>query len=281
MKFRTIFPIFLIITIVSVTLRFLQSYIMTDPRTGFFLSEYSVLNFMLTAAFVIVILLLLVFSFRAKELPGTVNLKSAALCAASMFLAFSLMIEGAIMLTGGSFYALSKDTGRSEFQFTVLLGFVLLCLSIIAFLVYGVRLISGKAMSGFLMVFPVFYWAYRLVAAFVTYTGIANISENILYILSICFSLIFLLSHGKVLSDISREKSMKSVLSYGLVSGLFCFVSTVPRFLLMLIGQQDMIHEGLLGKPLDFIFGVYAVVFVLVQMKEEEKVPAEEQALNG
>ena len=276
LKFRNILPIFFIITIISVTVRFLQSYSMIDPRTGFFKPEFSALNIAISIAFGVVLLLFLVLGFKTKDKFSETKNKSPVLCASSMFLAFALMIEGGIMLNDGSFYAISKETGANEFQLGTLLGFTLLTFSVLAFCVYAVNLARDKKSGGFLLIFPVFYWAYRLITAFITYTGIANISENIIYIAMLCFSLVFLLSHGKIIADINPEKSIKSVLAYGFGGAMLCFVSIVPRFLLTIIGQQDLIHEGILGKPLDLILGVYIVIFMCVQMGNKSVAKIEE-----
>lgn len=262
MKLKNIFVLFAIFLPVSVAGRFFQLLSLTDPATGFFLTDASAINLFMCGAFGVFGVFLFVCAFLCRQYPVRKPASSPALAVFSLILALSMLVDLGSLVTGGDLNVLKT------------VQCVLLLLSAAVFCIYAVWNFTGLQVNvGGLMMLPVVLWMVRLVNDFIALTGMANISENIIRVLAVCASMVFLLGHGKLIGGLGSEKNMRLTVSCGMLAAVFGLMSTVPRYVLYVVDATKL-HEGAVGDPMDLALGMYIIVFLLVMLKGEKKIEA-------
>lgn len=247
-----LFWIFCVVLLpLTVAGRTVQLIFMTEPATGFFKPSYAALGVAMGVLLGLCLAGLLALSRFLKEPFRPIGDKSIPLAAAAFLMAAAQLYEAAAVML--------SDT---RIGITLVLHMLLLFGSVAFFAMLGVSRISYLPLPHILTVLPVLLWVYKLVAAFIHYTGIANISENILEIALLCFSLLFMLQQGKFLSG-DRIKSGRWILGGGICTALLCAAATLPRYILLLCGQGSLIHDGALPNPSDLVLMLYILAFLL------------------
>ena len=260
MKLKNIFILFLILLPLSAAGRFIQLSGMTDPFTGFFYENFSGINIFMTVFFTALMLLLFVSTFTFKDYSDNNLRKSPLMTAASFVMALALLIE------------LGSKMVSFDFSAFNLIYFVLLLLSAAVFCINGISNISDiKVNSGLMMIFPLILWIFRLISSFISFTGMANISENVITIIMICASMVFLLSQGKLAGGIISAKNTKLAVSFGMISANLCLISTLPRYILYLIDKTKL-HEGAVGSFTDLALAFYAICFIYICLSNDNKI---------
>ena len=260
MKHKNILVIFSGFTAVAVILRTLQLMFLIEHSTGF--DKNNANNGYIAIAiyalyFVFAIGTYVLVNFFSKIQPSSRPEieKSPFLAAVSLVLSAFLLISSASTVVFSDFTenmasnTLSLLTGLFSFLF---------------FLLYGMgKWAKIKLPSGF-TVAPIIYFVYRLVISFINYTGVTNISENILDIIFLCLALLFFLLHGKILSGIEVRKSCRQILSLGLLTFFFGCLNSLPPILTVALGFESELHSMPSFGTLEYLlFGIYALTFTL------------------
>ncbi len=227
-------------------------YTMIDPATGFFYSEYHTFHLvysLLLAGFCVLLLILCLLDRKTTN-----HLQSSPVLGVGAFLmALVLLIQAANALF--------------TLQFSVLYLLQLLCyvLSALAFCIYGIWHLTGYNKGKGLLLFPILLWILRLISVFIEYTGIANISENVLTLLAIAASTVFLLFHGKLTAGIATKTNYIRAMAFGLPASLLCLLASLPRYLLFFSGNSILLHNVSQSTLLELAMGIYILLFFLAQ----------------
>lgn len=260
MKLKNIYLLFVLFLPVSVMGRFFQLSSTINPSTGFFSADAADINFYMCAAFVVFAFFLFCCTLFYKGYSSAPIQPKPVLAVFSLILALTLLIDLGAMVT-------SIGGGVTAFQ---ILHCALLMLSAAVFCLFAVWSFSGvKVNVGGLMLVPIVLWIVRLIADFMSFTGMANISENVIKLIMICTSMVFLLYHGKLVGGMGSVRNRRMAVAFGMPAAVLCLISTLPRYILYFVDATKL-HEGLLGDPADLALGVYIAVFIWQCLKEEQ-----------
>lgn len=270
LKAKKILFLFFIALPVLVLGRFIQLFSLIDPSTGFFLDDQMQFNIFISILLAVIPILFILFSYFKNDYTEDISFRSIGFGVVSLLFGFVFLIESAYIAISGQLFTLSNEAGYSIFSFQALLYMLLCILSALGFCLQAASCFGGIKKGMFLMIFPVITWIYRLISSFISFTGIANISENIIEIFMLCTSLLFLLAHGKAVNNIECKKNLRMATAFGLAAASLCAVSTLPRYILLIMGRTDLLHEGKSGSILDIGLLIYAVCFLFFALKKQK-----------
>ena len=242
--------------------RTVQLLVMTEPVTGFFRKEYAGMGIAMGCLLAAVLVVLLILSRLSKPPANPYRGRSVPLALAAFLLAAVQLYEAATVVVS------DRQIGLS-----LVLNVLLLFGSVAFFAMLGISRVSDLPLPRSLTILPVLLWIYKVISAFTEYTGMANIAENILTVAMLCFSLLFMLQQGKYLSG-DLKKSGRWLTGGGICTAILCATSTLPRYIVALVGKSQLIHEGVMPNPSDLALCVYILVFLLCVFPREKQVHA-------
>ena len=250
MKSKLLWIFGIILLPLGVVGRTVQLLNMTEPTTGFFKKEFAGLGIGMGVLLGLCFVALLVMTYMNKQSWRKPEGRSLPVAVAAFLLAAAQLYEAATVMLSDN-----------RVVFATVLHMLLLFGSVAFFAMLGISRISDLPLPRTLTVLPVLLWVYKLVAAFIDFTGIANIAENMVTTAMLCFSLLFMLEQGKFLSG-DRKKTGRWLLGGGLCTAVLCAVSTLPRYIVLVMGRTDLLHDGQLPNPTDLVLAVYVLVFI-------------------
>lgn len=259
LKHKKAFIVFFTCFAVSIVARTLQLIFINEPETGFVKPEYMPVAVVLAVSLVVALTAIFLLAKFSGSHPTGLKKRSVPLAAISFAMAGAIVFEIITTVLKQPFYP----------AYLILILLLLGCIAF--FIMMGSSQISDRKLPASLALILVIYWIARLIVTFMSFTGIANISENVIETGTLCFSLIFLLDHGKILSGVNAEKSMRWIFPTGLMASLLCGLSALPRYILIISGNGSLIHEGIIPTPVYLILCVYIVVFLLNLTSKSEK----------
>ena len=231
MKHKFIVTYFILALSTLSVARVFQILFLLEPTTGFYKAEYSSAHVLYIAFFICVIIVLGAFAFSSRRMPTHAPKVDRFLSVISFVVAISFAVSSAVDLVNG----LSS---------TKMLSALFSLLAVIFFVLYGLSGISNIKVPPVVVLFVFPVWGFRLVSSFISFTGMANISENIYDILMLCVNLFFFVTMAKILCGVYVIKNIRHIFQVGLIASLLCIICSAPRYFVVLIGQQDMLHES-------------------------------------
>ena len=235
-------------------LRTLQLLVLIDGETGFGKVgfTYSGLNiavYVLTLLVAVGIVVLSSFFSKRQPVSAPDTTVSPALSVFSFLMAvFNLFTAGGFLLSGRG---INNPYGS--------LYLLLLLLSALFFIFYGISGFGSVKCPKILSVAPLLLSGYELIEAFISYTGMANISDNVYECLFLCCLLFFFLLHGKVISSVDVRRSARVILPASWLTVFFGFLTAVPPLIVALLGGNSLLHHS----PLDSIAALFPTIHAL------------------
>lgn len=249
---------FLLFLPVSCLGRFFQLFATIEPATGFYNPDYLKINIFMGIFFAVFLILIFISSLFLKKYSDDRLPKSKAMSLASLVMSLAVLID------------IGSLIGTNEISIFNMVYLLLIVLTAGVFCINAITNFADTNIStGGMMIIPIIFWLFRLIRSFLFFTGIANISENVIKIVLICCSIVFLLFHGKIYSEFDLHKNKKLAVSFGMISSVLCFVSTLPRYVIYFIDKTKL-HECAVGDFTDFALGIYIIVFIYLCFKREK-----------
>ncbi|MCQ2484297.1 MAG: hypothetical protein MJ168_03060 [Clostridia bacterium] len=292
-NFKEMMPlvIALAVLVIAVPVRVAQYLTIIDAKTGFF----NEINFSVVLLYVVLgagLVLGLVIPFlRHKTLkPAPLATKSVGFTVVSLIMAITLIIDSAIQLMNyfDMFTAATGYIGKSVSEYVAMQGGTILmlqaiigALSAIYFFVSGVTIGLGNSDSSKYKVFallPTVWCIFKLLYRFKRTISFVNVSDLLLELFCIVFSMMFLFALAQVNSKIDiKEKGddlMQSVywkiFGYGIPAAVFALVCFLPRFILLVTGNSDHINSQYNVNVSDLGFAVFAIYTCISALKAKE-----------
>jgi len=236
-------------------LRVLQLLVLIDGPTGFGKvgTPYVGLNlavYLLTVLVMAAIFVLTSFFSNRQPVAAPDTTISPSLSVFSFVMMVSLLFRGGIYLLFGG--GLASSYG--------ILYIILHLLSILFFAFYGISGFGSIKCPKLFSIFPVLLYGYDLIAAFIGYTGMANISNNVYECLFYCLCLFFFLLHGKVLSSVDIRRSSRILLPTTWLAAFMGFMISIPPLVAFLLGGKEILH----GSPLTSVSALFPTIYMLL-----------------
>ncbi len=273
--------IFAAAAIIALPVRTLQYFTVLESDSGFFLeNDWSVylLGITLFAAIISLVVLGLIkrkkldYSLEVTKRPGQGILCFTA--AAGMLMnAASLFIQ----LTNSPVF--TEESRTSNMLLGIQAAFALL--SAIYFLALGTSYIGGKSNGSeyrLISLAPVIWSVFRLIFRFTRTISYIRVSDLMFEMLMLVFYILFFMAFAQVNSRVDGEKKEWKIAAYGLPSALLALICFVPRFIVMITGNADLLNEQSPAEYCDLGIALFIISTVLtrVTVKTPESATTEE-----
>ncbi len=226
MKHRQIINLFCIALPVCVLLRAIQIHFTIDGTTGFIKQQYNDIATLITLVIFATVATMCVLAFFTENIA----LKKTGLQPA-------VAIAG--MLTSGM-YLFEAFSSISEIDgiYGILLMFLGL-LSAITFLAYGINKIYPFAFPPITLIIPTIYYVVKLIKLFISTSSLSLVTENIFLLFANSALLWFAFTFASFENEIENlSKRPKTIFACGITASLLCFVTALPK--LLLVSDQNV-----------------------------------------
>lgn len=284
------------VLVIAVPVRVAQYLTIIDSKTGF----YNEINFSVYLLYFVLglgLIFELVIPFvRHKTLrPAVLSTKSVGFTVVSLIMSITLIIDSAVQLM--AYFDLFSNAvgipGKTISEYVASQGGTLLmlqavigALSAIYFFVSGVTIGLGNSDSSkykILALLPTVWCIFKLLYRFKRTISFVNVSDLLLELFFIVFSMMFLFALAQVNSKIDiKEKGDELISSvywkifgYGIPAAVLGIVCFLPRFILLATGNKDHINAMYPVNVSDFGFAVFTIYTCISALKSKEPVSEE------
>ena len=241
-ELKRVFPVFYILTAVTVAVRFALCFTIIDPETGFY--SYNAIgmacqwgfNLLLAAA------ALAFFWFGRVPLPADgliIPKMNKAACVA--LIAAGLLCEMSALYTGVNEVMALLDGYELILRnalpalFNSIAGLLLIYTGILAF--------TGKQRrTGLIPAVVVIIWsAVLLVSTFLSYPISYHVSDNMLHILALCCAAFLMASFFKAILGVGPRPAVRKTIFFGLLTAYFGLTLALPRLVQLWINRINVL----------------------------------------
>lgn len=288
---KGLFGTFAAALVLALPIRVYQLLFLIEPATGF----YSKTNF--TVPFLYVLLaaagvLFFLLSYYPKQVSFGGKIKSSKIFAVLPFaIAVAFIIDAAIKTSDIFAMVTSTDvTGYAASQnmpslfsgdsFMIFIRIIFAVISCVYFAILGFSycgIIYDASQFKSLALAPLAWTIFRLITDFMWKINYRNISDLLLEMFMLAAFMFFFLSFARINSDIGREGAYRKLYAFGFTGSLIALTLSVPRLVLILIGQSNHIVNDFGFSPVDLLIGIFMVYYLLISVKSKEE-PESEQA---
>lgn len=267
--FGTGILVFAAAVIIALPLRTLQYFTVLESETGFFIkNDWSVylLGIILSAA----IIFLLVFGFISRKSldysletikrPGQ-GILSLTACAGILMSTASIAVD----LVSSTGFSQEESTNKAILAIQAIFG----VLSAIYFLAVGLSFLTGKSNGSeyrLISLAPVIWSIFRLVLRFTRTISYIRVSDLMFEMLMLVFFIMFFMTFAQVNSRVDGEKKEWKIAAYGLPAALLALVCFVPRFIVMITGNADLLNEQSPAEYCDIGIALFIISTVLTRV---------------
>ncbi len=261
--------IFAAAAIIALPVRTLQYFTVIESETGFFTeNDWSVyLLGAVTGAAIIAMLVLgfakrktLDYSLEITKRPGQ-GILSFTAAAGLLMNAVSIIME----IMESAFVPQEEKAAR----LIITIQAVFAVLSAIYFVALGTSYLSGKSNGSeyrLISLAPVLWSIFRLVFRFTRTISYIRVSDLILEMAMIVFCISFFMAFAQVNSRVDPNKKEWKIAAYGLSAALLSLLCFVPRFIVMITGSADLLHEQSPAEYCDFGVALFIISTVLTRV---------------
>ena len=283
--------------LIALPVRVYQYLHLIDGTSGFYNTWTNPTVFGLYGLCALVIILAIVFSLKGKKktiyaMPegkkkglGIVALVSAlAFLAESVFNAYRVTL-----IFNGSLQAeqliLGDNVGKPTLAFLSIQTLFGL-LSTAFFVIFAVSFLSGKAhykKVKILAAAPVLWGIARLMICFTQTVSYRYVSELMFDMLMIVFWCMFAIAFAKMCAGVLEKRIQMRIFAYGVLSCFFALLSAVPRYIVLLMGRQDLLYRYTgVWEVTDLALPIFVMVFIFAvaatkQFQSVEEYHADEE----
>lgn len=218
MRYKNIRISFYFALLSVVFLRFLQFFVSLDPVTGFIKPDYKLIGFGLLALTIIISFCMAGIGFTIKRCP--VKVPRLSLFSGVFSLALALSIVYDLVIIGNSANIPGWQT------------LLLRVTGVLAALFFGALFASSLKkfnIPDFMYVAPVLYYLIKLIYLFTASSIISLISDNLLYLLTHIFSLLFMFEFCVAKFQKENHKNFKKVAATGYATVMLAAATSIPQ----------------------------------------------------
>lgn len=253
------FFVYGIVAIISVTiLRCFQIGNLINPENGFFLDGYEGLGALLTSAIILIVAVGAVLGLFTKTKNVVTNPKPNGILGGAALLAGVAQLSEPFTL-----FATSYENSPVIHN----LKLVFIGLSGLYFCYFGIMNLLGNRPKPHLSLILVVNTILRLISAFMSFAGMANISDNIYDILALTATLFFMLFYSKSLVGIEFKPGKTIVFASGITAVLLNAAAVLPRIIMTLLGVKQYAHIQVDNTVSVIFLTVYIAVYLIVISK--------------
>lgn len=242
--------VFALAALIALPLRTIQYFtIIENNGTGFYTeSNWSV--YLLGILLAVAVIALLVLGFiNKKNICYDLEVKSRPVFGLFSFVAAAgIFSDGIVSFLGINLDNLFDFEGKiSNPDSLFMIGEAFLSVfAAIFFLALGISTLSGKTNGSehkLISLVPVIWCLIRMVFRFSRTISYLRVSELTFELLMLVFTAMFFMAFAQVNSQISSKNNEWKLLGYGLPAALFSLICFVPRVIVWVSGQKELLYE--------------------------------------
>ncbi len=269
--------------LIAIPLRVYQYFKLINPETGFY-DETDLSVFVVYAVLAIAMFVCIGFAYIKNKTfkPVEDNKKSMPYIVMSLIMATGICVDSFGMISD-YFELFTAGTGAyvnvSDYV-SAQGGTLMLLQAIFGILSAGYFVISGLTSLNkinapklkFLALAPVGWCIFRLLFRFKRTISFVNVSDLLLEMFMIVFVMMFFLALAQVNSKIDANTVFWKLFAYGFPAVLFSLVCFLPRFILVITGNSELINAAYLPNFSDFTFAIYTIYICISAAKAKTSV---------
>lgn len=273
--------------LVAVPLRVYQYFKVLEPDTGFYSkTDFSVyaIYILLGAAMLIGVIIPMINKKKMIAVPSVK--KSPVFLVVSIVLAITLIIDSAGQLMDYfDLYDVANTSGTAVSDYVKSQGGSLLLLQSVSgavaavyFFVSGLSVGLGNSDGSrlkLLALTPVLWCIFKLLYRFKRTISFINVSDLLLELFEIVFLMIFFLALAQTTAKIDVKAIFWKNFAYGVPAAMFALMCFLPRLIVMISGNSELLnaHHGIAFS--DFGVAVYIIYNLLSRAKAQTSEPEE------
>ncbi len=247
-----------------------------DPETGFF-SETGFATTGFFVVFIAVIVAVMALSFlnskasRARDLQVKSSPLGIISCLCGLGIIYEAFLQMIKFIEAYNAYnplidrmtlsqSLSKS-GATVYLFEAIFG----VFAAFFFWVYAASCFNKKvSLRGYriLSVAPVLWAICRIIVRFVRKISFVNVSDLLMELFMLVFLITFMLAFSQVVTRVTPEIAAWRLYGCGLPAALLCFLTSVPRLFMVLVGHADSLVADYGFYPCDLALAIFIPVFL-------------------
>lgn len=241
---------FCLVAVTSLPLRTYQFFTNIEAGTGFWLNASDMFIFILYGILAAGIIISMAASLVYKKELGfdRTPAKRPVQGIIALLAAVSILYETALNLNIIINELPSAAADASRVSLYVLCGQVLFgVFAAIYFVVFGISMLSGSTNASeykVISVAPPVWFMLRLVYRFTTKISFIKVSDLLLELFMLAFMLMFYTAFAQLNSKIESKGLDWKLVGYGLPAAALALICFVPRFIMMISGNGNMLYSG-------------------------------------
>lgn len=275
--------IFAVAVVIALPLRTVQFFTVLEGGTGFF-SETNWSVWLLYAVLAISIATLLIFgAVKRKKLEYSIETKKRpgmgilSVCAAvGVLLDIVSCINGISNLQAEMEFAAKEQINLNKTASFILSAEAIFAIfSAVFFVALGIALIRGNSNGSqyrLISLSPVLWIVFRIVYRFLRRISYIKVSDLMLEMLMMVFMILFFMVFAQMNSRINAEKNDWKLASYGLPAALLALVCFVPRFIVTISGNTELLYTYSPAEYCDFAIALFILSVVLTRIVDAKPV---------
>lgn len=286
-KYSKLLAVFGFSTAVLTALRAVHVKTSIDASTGFYTQTgFSVIVFY--ALLFVSCLFFAVSSFISED-SKNVSLckKSQSMCFATLFFSFFAFFDGASSFIKSIAAASDTQMTSTVFKSMMTSGAIPLFLQSLFAVLSGIFLIElafsfkkgngSAAKHRVIALMPVGWISCRLLHLFVSKISFLRVSDLFLELSMCAFMVLFFMALAQVSSNVYSTDSRWRLVGFGLPAAMISTVLSVTRLIFTVVSKETYINENHPFNIVDLAFSVFAVMLVVLLMKNGGTVSEEEE----
>jgi len=263
--------------LIALPVRIYQYLHLIDGTNGFYNSWVHPTVFGLYGLCVLVIVLLICLSLkgRKKALYAMPTGKHVGVGIASLAFALSFLSESAFnayrvyQISTGTIpvqqLVIGDNAGKPTLAFTAV-QVVFGLLSAAFFTVFGISFLSGKEQYkkvSLLCAAPTLWAVGRLMNGFAQTISYRYVSELLFELFMVVFFAMFAVAFAKMCAGVLKARIQMRLFAYGALSAFFALLAAVPRYVMLLMGRQDLLYRQTSAYEVtDLIMPIFVMIFI-------------------
>lgn len=286
-KYSTSLVVFCIAAVILTVLRLVQIKTSIDASTGFYTKTgLSVIIFY--ALLFMSCLYFAVSSFISADSKNvTLCKKSQSMCIVTLAFSFFAFFDGALSFIKSIAATGDTQTASTVFKGLMISGAIPLFLQSIFAVISGIFLIelalSFKKGDGsaskhrIAALMPVGWISCRMLHLFVSKISFLRVSDLFLELSMCAFMILFFMALAQVSSNVYSNESRWRLVGFGLPAALISTLTSVSRLIFTFVSKETYINENHPFNIVDLAFSVFAVMLVVLLIKNGSAADEEEE----
>ena len=96
-----------------------------------------------------------------------------------------------------------------------------------------------------------------------------NISDLLLEMFMLAALMFFFMSFARINSNVNGENAYRKLYAFGFIGSLLALMLSVPRLVLILIGQSARVPKDFTFSMADFLIGIFIIYYLFVNIKSQ------------